>query len=1353
MQSVQPHEHIIYDGGSTDGTLDILNNYASTHSNVILKIRKDKGQANAINLGFTHSTGDIIAWLNTDDWYVSSDVIYEAVKSFQMHPNVDLRYCRGDFVSETGETLREAFINTDSSDLKNRFISSVGILQPALFMRRSVYTDIGPLAEDMRFAFDYEYWVRAAFAGKKFLFEDKKICEATLHSKSITMSQRDQSILEAGLVVNKYYGFTSYQWIDRAADAVVNKVDGIIKRSYIESKEKALKREQLFMAANSHVHCLEKVFCNAHYPETQATIKFVKQVSNIDTSRTLVTAINSKFFEAGTTMIAGVHKKHANNLPIFIFDLGLSRWQRDFLRHLQNTFIVDFPRDEFNLSDEYLSPSSYGFKAFANWYIRHILDAGDCSLWIDAGIYPLKNLAEIFALIKSEGLFFVNHDDKSIWPFYNITFSSDGLIQGMSATNAELVAPHLRAGIMGYRIGGAYDHLIAEAFKYSLDPCILTGDKHPAPPIFLSRTVNDKSRRAVSDASFRDSLSLPQLRKLFGYFGHRHDQSIYSILAARYGAPHHSARKYCLADNASSAISKMNWTNGGIAGDLLKCNQIPEFYNNSGAATMQHRGTFVNFSGVLFSSVNPTQRALILGNGPSLKGFDFEQLKGLDVFGMNAAYRYWDEIKWYPAYYSCLDLVVGLSHKKQISRLIEKSDEYGIRLFLLRDNLIDQLGEIPNIHKVISFDQIRGGFPPLTAPTISTGSHTAAWAVALGYKEVFLLGIDCDYVEIVDGASHAQGNELEIVDEKANPNYFFDGYQRKGDRYNIPNPGRDIHLESWREVARHIALTPSVVLNANMLSKVDCFDFCTFEDVKSSRPIESISREKVLTSRTVKASSNGVRPLVLVAYERSDQAHLDETSVISDILLSVYNKKSGLMIDVGAHFGSSLAPFLDHGWLIFAFEPDNLNRTKLLERLAKHKNKHLVLLDTRCLSNKSQKGVPFFSSEQSSGISGLSAFHETHVEAQKVDITTLTEFFQEKPLPDVDFLKIDTEGHDLFVLQGFPWERGTPAVIECEFEDTKTVPLGYTFHDLARFLEDKGYIVYVSEWHPIIRYGIRHDWRELMRYPCELADPNGWGNLLAFRDPIDEQALIAAVKKVLKVGSGDTRQKPVEKSKMPASPKKALAISASGADLSFRFEPGRHFTSITPNQWRFTDDQSSQKLWIATMKTAGNLSRRTFAATLRIETDKAMTLNVSLGRYGASEYEGVTRRIALVPGVPQSLQLYKCFKLNHQALKLQLDVIESAHADSAELTIDQLGLGEALASIDERLDPNFLNLRTANRLFRDGDLITALGIYLRLSQQLSLSMYADNAVNSARKLGMSWVTSIGDLAWLLSFNS
>lgn len=273
-----------------------------------------------------------------------------------------------------------------------------------------------------------------------------------------------------------------------------------------------------------------------------------------------------------------------------------------------------------------------------------------------------------------------------------------------------------------------------------------------------------------------------------------------------------------------------------------------------------------------------------------------------------------------------------------------------------------------------------------------------------------------------------------------------------------------------------------------------------------------------LLSDAVNTSSS----ILLGPYSRRDTMHWDETNCVSELFEKTLSGKT--MIDVGAHHGTALIPFLNKEWKIFAFEPDKINRSHLLERLGRHKNKELVILDHRCVSNSSQNEVPFYCSDQSSGISGLSAFHTSHVEAQRVDTITLTDFFRDKPLPEIDFLKIDTEGHDLFVLQGFPWERGTPAVIECEFEDIKTIPLGYTFHDLARFLVDKGYNVYVSEWHPVIRYGIRHDWNRLVRYPCELKDSKAWGNLLAFREPIDEAELVAAVHKVLKSNTAGNKE-------------------------------------------------------------------------------------------------------------------------------------------------------------------------------------------------------------------------------------
>ena len=118
--------------------------------------------------------------------------------------------------------------------------------------------------------------------------------------------------------------------------------------------------------------------------------------------------------------------------------------------------------------------------------------------------------------------------------------------------------------------------------------------------------------------------------------------------------------------------------------------------------------------------------------------------------------------------------------------------------------------------------------------------------------------------------------------------------------------------------------------------------------------------------------------------------------------------------------------------------------------------------------------------------------------------------------PDrVDVLKIDTEGFELFVLEGFPWERVEPVVIVAEFEDRKTRPLGYTTTDLVSFLRIRGYQVWLSEWHPIVRYGIRHQWRRLIDSEEAEPDPDSWGNLIAFRHAVPRTAIASCLEKAI----------------------------------------------------------------------------------------------------------------------------------------------------------------------------------------------------------------------------------------------
>lgn len=232
---------------------------------------------------------------------------------------------------------------------------------------------------------------------------------------------------------------------------------------------------------------------------------------------------------------------------------------------------------------------------------------------------------------------------------------------------------------------------------------------------------------------------------------------------------------------------------------------------------------------------------------------------------------------------------------------------------------------------------------------------------------------------------------------------------------------------------------------------------------------------------------------------------VDEVELVHRLLRE--GPRGRVMIDVGAHKGAALEAFARDGWRVVAFEPDPDNREELAEFCRSFAG---VTIDPRAISNREAGELPWFRSDVSSGISSLAAFHESHRAAGCVEVTTLSLALEHHKVERVDFLKIDAEGTDLFVLQGFPWDRMKPDVVICEFEDEKTEALGYRFCDLANFLVTQGYEILVSEWYPITRYGSPHRWRRFVPYPCQLVNLHAWGNLIAVRDA-DELARLRSI--------------------------------------------------------------------------------------------------------------------------------------------------------------------------------------------------------------------------------------------------
>ena len=218
---------------------------------------------------------------------------------------------------------------------------------------------------------------------------------------------------------------------------------------------------------------------------------------------------------------------------------------------------------------------------------------------------------------------------------------------------------------------------------------------------------------------------------------------------------------------------------------------------------------------------------------------------------------------------------------------------------------------------------------------------------------------------------------------------------------------------------------------------------------------------------------------------------LDESLIVFDAL----GQRRGLMLDVGAHHGNSLTPFAAAGWHVHAFEPDSANRAYLVRHHGD--SPHVVIVP--CAVSDEPGKMTLYTSAESTGVSSLVPFTSGHQPAEEVEVITLADYLGQLQAPRVDFLKIDVEGYEQHVLDGYDWAI-KPRAIVLEFEDRKTVPLGYNWRDLADRLHGLGYMVMVSEWYPPVRYGVEHRWRRFATYPCDLADSHATGNLIAFQD-------------------------------------------------------------------------------------------------------------------------------------------------------------------------------------------------------------------------------------------------------------
>ena len=212
-QDVEGLEYLVIDGGSTDETFGILQEYGSRFYWVS---EKDEGHTDAINKGILKSAAPVIGWLNSDDVYYPH-ALKTVLSVFDSCPDVDVLYGDAQHIDGNSKVLEP--YPTEEWNME-RLKETCYICQPAAFIRRSVVERFGLLDATRRFCMDYDYWIRLGKEGAKFMHLEKLLAGSRLHPEASTVARRVLCSRDANECTRNHFGKTPDRWIFNYAHAL-----------------------------------------------------------------------------------------------------------------------------------------------------------------------------------------------------------------------------------------------------------------------------------------------------------------------------------------------------------------------------------------------------------------------------------------------------------------------------------------------------------------------------------------------------------------------------------------------------------------------------------------------------------------------------------------------------------------------------------------------------------------------------------------------------------------------------------------------------------------------------------------------------------------------------------------------------------------------------------------------------------------------------------------------------------------------------------------------------------------------------------------------------------------------------